>query len=111
MTASSSLSNQTLGLGLAAGLIVVALVLAAMAVPLDGALPWAVLAVLGLALAASGLALLANLRLKRRLAQALAVMTDLQQGNFDRRLNDVEEKGLLGEVLWAINDLADHTDS
>jgi methyl-accepting chemotaxis protein len=80
-------------------------------VPLDGVLSWAVLAVLGLALAASGLALLANLRLKRRLAQALAVMTDLQQGNFDRRLNDVEEKGLLGEVLWAINDLADHTDS
>ncbi|GAB2178273.1 methyl-accepting chemotaxis protein [Dongia sp. agr-C8] len=106
MTASSSLSSLTLGLGLAAGLIVVALALVA------GGLPaWAVLAVLVAALLAAGFALLANLRMRRRLQQALAVMVDLQKGDFERRLNDVEEKDLLGEVLWAVNDLADRADA
>src|SRR5689334_9312805 len=106
MTASSSLSNQTLAVVLAAGLIVAALVVVSLGAPL-----WAVLPVLGAALAASACALLASVRLQRRLTQALDVMTALQKGNFERRLNDVEEKGLLGEVLWAVNDLADRTDS
>jgi methyl-accepting chemotaxis protein len=106
MTASSSLSNQTLGLAVAAGLIVLALALVPTTLPV-----WAVLALLGAALAAIGFTLYTSFRLQRRLKQALVVMIDLQKGNFERRLNDVEEKGLLGALLWSVNDLADRTDA
>jgi methyl-accepting chemotaxis protein len=106
MTASSSLSSQTISLGSAAALVVVSVVLIAAGAPV-----WVVVALLGAALVSLSLTLLANFRLRHRLTQALDVMVALQKGDFERRLNDVEEKGLLGEVLWAVNDLADRTDS
>ena len=96
MTASSSLSSQTIFLGSAAALVVVSIILIAAAAPV-----WLVVALLGAALVSIGLTVIANFRLQRRLTQALDVMVALQKGDFERRLNDVEEKGLLGEVLWA----------
>ena len=50
-------------------------------------------------------------RLTSRLRTAQDALEDLQRGNFERRLNDVTETGLVGELLWGINDFADRADS
>ncbi len=106
MTALSSLSNLTIGLALSAGLLAGGLALMPFGVP-----AWSMAAVFGAALLAAGWALLANFRLRARLRRARDTMVALQKGDFERRMNDVEEKDLLGEVLWAVNDLADRADS
>jgi methyl-accepting chemotaxis protein len=69
----------------------------------------------GLCLAAAAAAVAAALFGSRRLAiklgTALDALRDLQRGDFERRLPDVTEQGLVGELLWAVNDFADRADS
>ncbi len=106
MTALSSPSSQ-----IAILLGTVAAVLLGVALTVTGAPLWTACAPIALALVLAGLGVIGNLRMQRRLRQAVVTMQDLQKGNFESRLNDVEERGLLGDVLWAVNDLADRTDS
>ncbi len=80
-----------------------------------GALLLGAPAVAGLCLVATALPIAAALigarRLVFRLSQAQETLEALQRGNFERRLNDVTETGLVGELLWGINDFADRADS
>ena len=72
-----------------------------------------ILAASGLTAAAIPLlgSILGARRLTARLRVAHEALQDLQRGNFERRLCDVTERGLLGELLWSINDFADRADS
>jgi methyl-accepting chemotaxis protein len=73
--------------------------------------PIAGLACLALAALAIAAAMAGARRLTRRLGAAQAAMVQLQRGNFECRLNDVTETGLVGELLWSVNDFADRADS
>jgi methyl-accepting chemotaxis protein len=106
MIALSSPSNQVIGLALSIGTILLSLILIA-----TGAPRWITGVTISTALISLGLTIIGNLFLLRRLKEAVDAMKALQQGDFERRLGNVEEKGLLGDVLWGINDLADRTDA
>ncbi len=58
-----------------------------------------------------GGAMLGIRHLSRRLQAAQQTLVELQRGNFECRLNDVTERGPVGELLWAVNDFADRADA
>ncbi len=106
MTALSSPSSQRLALAVAAAMLVAAIALLALQAP-----PLAVAAILAAALLPVGAALVGTGRLADRLRTALGTLQALTKGDFERRICDVTETGLLGEMLWSVNDFADQADS
>lgn len=48
---------------------------------------------------------------RREVRRATAVCKELGMGAFDARLCNIREKGELGELLWAINDMTDRMDA
>jgi len=106
MIASSSPSKQVGSLALAAAAIVVGMIARSTGTP-----PIVAAMIDGLAVLAIGMAFFGMMRLQKRLRHAVVAMQALQKGNFQSRLADIEETGLLGDLLWAVNDFADHADA
>ena len=106
MTGLSSPSSQRLALAVAVGLVLTAITLLALQAP-----PWVIAATLAAALLPLGAAVIGVGRLAGRMRTALATMKGLAKGDFERRICDVTETGLVGETLWAVNDFADQADS
>jgi methyl-accepting chemotaxis protein len=106
MTALSSPSSQRLALLLAAGLLAAAVLLLLFGAPTYGAAGLVAAALLPIAVVLLGIG-----RLMKRLATARDTLVALQKGNFERRICDVTETGLLGDLLWAVDDFADQSDA
>lgn len=45
------------------------------------------------------------------ISRALVACRQVQAGNFEARITDIQETGELGELLWAINDVIDRSDA
>lgn len=48
---------------------------------------------------------------KARLAKTLGVCKELAKGDFEARITGIDESDQIGELMWAINEMADHVDS
>ncbi|HWA49577.1 MAG TPA: methyl-accepting chemotaxis protein [Dongiaceae bacterium] len=106
MTALSSPSSQITAQGAAIGAIAAATIALAL-----GASPFVTGVLLLGAVALLAAAMWGTRCLSARLRAAYDTLLQLQRGNFESRLNDVTERGLLGELLWSVNDFADRSDS
>ncbi|TXH38576.1 MAG: methyl-accepting chemotaxis protein [Rhodospirillaceae bacterium] len=72
---------------------------------------WPTYVLCGLAVLA-GLWLILGLRHQNgELRRVVDVLKRLQQGDFEARLVPMKSRGVLGEVLWAVNDFADRADA
>ncbi len=107
MTSSSSLFNARMAMTAAA--ILFAVIVAAE--PLQGQVqPW-ILGIAALGLVASLAAVALLLRLRARLASAVATMRSVARGDFEARLVGIREGGLTGELLHSVNGLIDRADA
>lgn len=52
-----------------------------------------------------------QIKAQRDIKKAIATCTELGKGNFSTRIVNISEKGELGDLFWAINEMTDRMDS
>jgi|MDSW01.1.fsa_nt_gb methyl-accepting chemotaxis protein len=50
-------------------------------------------------------------KLEKEFKRTTHVCKDLAQGNFETRLTHIKEQGLVGDMMWSVNEMADHVDA
>ena len=65
----------------------------------------------GLGLVCLGGAIAFNFKVKKHIARTNFALQALAKGDFEVRITNIRERGDLGELMWSVNEMADHVDS